>query len=146
MVNNDIYIIAPLVGGNPTDIHRYKNFMDICYISIDKLSKMYNTKVQVYSANNINIPLIEEKKDQIYEFEYILFIIPAEHYSKFSNIITYGIQKNKKIYVLLLNNDFSSAVGIVINGYSDVHIDGNTKYIDTFDRFNRFISCSDSKE
>lgn len=50
------------------------------------------------------------------------------------------------MYVLLLNNDFSAAVGIVINGYSDVHIDGNTKYIDTFDRFNRFISCSDPKE
>ena len=146
MVNNDVYIIAPLVVVKPTDVQRYKNFMDICYTSIDRLSDMYNTKVQVYSANNINIPLIEEKKDQIYEFEYILFIISAENYSIFSNIITYGIQNNKKIYVLLLNNDFSSAVGIVINGYSDVHIDENTNYIDTFDRFNRFISCRDSKE
>ena len=146
MVNNDVYIITPLVGGTPTDIQRYKNFTDLCYISIDKLSKIYNTKVQVYSANNINISLIEEKKDQIYEFEYILFIIPNKHYSKFSNIITYGIQNNKKIYVLLINNDFSSAVGIVINGYSDVHIDENTNYIDTFDRFNRFICCNAPKE
>lgn len=62
MVNNNVYIIAPLIGGKPTDIQRYKNFMDVCYISIDKLSEMYNTKVQLYSANSINIPLIEKRK------------------------------------------------------------------------------------
>lgn len=55
-------------------------------------------------------------------------------------LIAHTISRNKKLYVLLLDEELKNAqAGIIANGYEDVNVDNEASKSDYFDVFCNFI-------
>lgn len=137
METYDAYIIAPIV--NSTNIIRNLNLIKIHEV-INNIIKLHNIKVDIYSPANIKINSEDEGRKSIDSALCVIVIVPTEHMRKFMLMIAHTISRNKKLYVLLLDEELKKVqAGIIANGYEDVNVDNEASKSDYFDIFCNFI-------
>lgn len=133
----DAYIVAPIV--NSANIVKNLNLIKIHEV-INNIMKLHNIKVDIYSPANIKINSEDEGRKSIDSALCVIVIVPTEHMRKFMLLIAHTISRNKKLYVLLLDEEFQKVqAGIIANGYEDVNVDNEALKSDYFDVFCNFI-------
>ena len=144
METYDAYVVAPIV--NSTNIIRNLNLIKIHEV-INNIMKLHNIKVDIYSPANIKINSDDEGLKSIDSALCVLVIVPTEHMRKFMLLIAHTISRNKKLYVLLLDEELQKVqAGIIANGYEDVNVDNEASKSDYFDVFcNLIISAKEEK-
>ena len=137
METYDAYIVAPIV--NSTNIIRNLNLIKIHEV-IKDIIKLHNIKVDIYSPANIKINSEDNGRKSIDSALCVIVIVPTEHMRKFMLLIAHTISRNKKLYVLLLDEELKKVqAGIIANGYEDVNVDNEASKSDYFDIFCNFI-------
>lgn len=137
METYDAYIVAPIV--NSANIIRNLNLIKIHEV-INNIIKMHKVKVDIYSPANIKTNSEDEGRKSIDSALCVIVIVPTEHMRKFMLLIAHTISRNKKLYVLLLDEELKKVqAGIIANGYEDVNVDNEASKSDYFDIFCNFI-------
>lgn len=136
----DVYIVAPIakltcdedkpLGSNIFKLHEV----------INRITKRYNTKVDIYSLANVKINSVPVSYSRIDVATCVIIIIPSENMSDFMLLIGHAIARNKKIYILLLDNKtHGMQTGVIVDGYENVYVDCVNPLLNDFDRLDRFI-------
>lgn len=137
METYDAYIVAPIVSS--ANIMRNQNVIKIHEV-INNIMKLHNIKVDIYSPANIKINSEDESRKSIDSALCVIVIVPTEYMRKFMLLITHTISRNKKLYVLLLDEKLQKVqAGIIANGYEDVNVDNDALKSDYFNMFCNFI-------
>ena len=137
METYDAYIVAPIVNG--TDIIRNPNVIKIHEV-INNIVKLHNIKVDIYSPANIKINSETESRKSIDSALCVIIIVPTEYMRKFMLPIAHTISRNKKLYVLLLDEELKKVqAGVIANGYENVDVDNEALKSDYFNTFCNFI-------
>ncbi len=140
MNSYDVYIVAPIskltcdedkpLGSNIFKLHEV----------INRITNRYNTKVDIYSLTKVKINSVPESCKRIDEATCTIIIIPCENILDFMILIGHAIARNKKIYILFLDNKtHGSQTGVIANGYENVYVDCVSLLLNDFDRLDRFI-------
>lgn len=136
----DVYIVAPIAkltcdDGKPLGSNIFK-----LHEVINRITKRYNTKVDIYSLANVKINSVPEGYSRIEVAACVIIIIPSENVNDFMLLIGHAIARNKKIYILLLDNKtHGTQTGVMVDGYENVYADCVNPLLNDFDRLNRFI-------
>ena len=120
----DVYIVAPIakltcdedkpLGSNIFKLHEV----------INRITNRYNTKVDIYSLAKVKINSVPESCKRIDEATCTIIIIPCENIHDFMILIGHAIARNKKIYILFLDNKtYGSQTGVIADGYENVYVD-----------------------
>lgn len=120
----DVYIIAPVVKLTDNDNKSPINNILKIHEVITRITKIYKTKVDIYSLTKIKINSISESYKQIDLASCIIIITPYDNVQDFMILIGHAISRNKKICILLLNNttkEFNSSY--IIDGYKDLFVE-----------------------
>ena len=136
----DVYIVAPIakltcdedkpLGSNIFKLHEVINI----------ITNRYNTKVDIYSLAKVKINSVPESCKRIDEATCTIIIIPCENIHDFMILIGHAIARNKKIYILFLDNKtYGSQTGVIADGYENVYVDCVNPLLNDFDRLDRFI-------
>lgn len=137
MEKYDAYIVAPIANG--TDIMRNSNVMKIHEV-INNIVRLHNIKVDIYSPANIKINSETESRKSIDSAQCVITIVPTEYMRKFMVLIAHTISRNKKLYVLLLDEKLQKVqTGVIANGYENVDVDNEAWKSDYFNTFCNFI-------
>lgn len=140
METYDAYIVAPIV--NSANIIRNLNVIKI-YEVINKIMKLHNIKVDIYSPANIKINSEDASRKSIDSASCVIIIVPTEYIRKFMLLIAHTISRNKKLYVLLLDEELQKVQArIIANGYEDVNVDNEALKSDYFNIFCNFITSA----
>lgn len=136
----DVYIVAPIAkltcgDGKPLESNIFK-----LHEVINRITKRYNTKVDIYSLANVKINSVPMSYSRIDVATCVIIIIPSENMSDFMLLIGHAITGNKKIYILLLDNKtHGMQTGVIVDGYENVYVDCVNPMLNDFDRLDRFI-------
>ena len=136
----DVYIVAPIAkltcdGGNSLGSNIFK-----LHVVINRITKRYNTKVDIYSLAKVKINSVPESCKRIDEAICTIIIIPCENIHDFMILIGHAIARNKKICILLMDNKtHDSQTGVIAGGYDNVFVDCVNPLLNDFDRLDRFI-------
>lgn len=135
----DVYIIASIMKSNKKHNKIDDNIFKL-HDCITEVMRTYKAKVDIYSLINKNIYSISESKNHIDVSACVIIISPSEYMQDFMKLIAYTISKNKKLYLLFLdNNTYISQTGLIANGYEDVTVDAIDSEISDYKRFESFI-------
>lgn len=133
----DAYIVAPIVKGD--DIIENQNVIKINEV-INNIIKLHNIKVDIYSPADIKINSEDKSCKSIDSALCVIIIVPTEYMRKFMMLIAHTISRNKKLYVLLLDEELQNVqAGIIANGYEDMNVDNEALKSDYFNMFCDFI-------
>lgn len=136
----DVYIVAPIGKIARDDDNLLGNNIFKLHEVINRITKRYNTKVDIYSLAKVKIHSVPESCKRIDEATCTIIIIPCENIHDFMILIGHAIARNKKIYILFLNNKtHGSQTGVIADGYENVHVDCVDPLLNDFDRLNSFI-------
>ncbi len=136
----DVYIVTPIAKFTCDDNNSLRGNIFKLHEVINRITKKYNTKVDIYSLANIKINSVPESYSRIDVAACVIIIIPSENVSDFMILIGHAIATNKKIYILLLDNKTHGAqTGVIADGYESVYVDCVNPLLNDFDRFDRFI-------
>lgn len=136
----DVYIVAPItklfcdddnpLGGNIFKLHEV----------INRITKRYNTQVDIYSLANVKICSVPESCKRIDEATCTIIIITSENIHDFMILIGHAISRNKKICILFLDNKtHDSQAEIIADIYENVYVDCVNPLLNDFERLERFI-------
>lgn len=136
----DVYIVAPIVKV----IYDDKDFLcsNVLKIheTINKITEKYKSKVDIYSLAKVKINSVPESCKWIDKATCTIIIIPCENIHDFMILIGHAIARNKKIYILILENKtHDSQTGVIADGYENVYVDCVNPLLNDFDRLDRFI-------
>lgn len=83
---------------------------------------------------------VRERCKRIDETTCTIIIIPCENIHDFMMLIGHTIARNKKIYILILENKtHDSQTGVIADGYENVYVECVNPSLNDFDRLDRFI-------
>lgn len=140
MENYDVYIVVPIIKKSNEAQNKVENNIFRLHDCINSLKQTYKTKVDIYSLSNVKINSVNESRKCIDASTCVIIIIPSEYIRDFMTLITYTISKNKKLYVLLLDDETHILqTGLIADGYKDVTADHMDYGADDYQRFERFI-------
>ncbi len=144
MKNYDVYIIAPIMtkSNNVYNISKNEDDMAALNYNISKLMRLYKAKVDTYNFIDSKINYVDEGREHIDASSCVIIVAPSDsnNMREFMQLISYAISKNKKLYVLILNNKTQMIqTGIIANGYEDVTVDIDRNEMKSYKKYERFV-------
>lgn len=140
MNSYDVYIVAPITKLSCNDDNPMGSNILKLHEVINRITKRYNTKVDIYSLANVKINSVPVSYSRIDVAACVIIIIPSENMNDFMLLIGHAIARNKKIYILFLDNKtHGSQTGVIADGYENVYVDCVNPLLNDFDRLDRFI-------
>ncbi len=107
----DVYIVAPIAKLTCGDGKTLGSNIFKLHEVINRITKRYNTKVDIYSLAKVKINSVPESCKRIDEAACTIIIIPCENIHDFMILIGHAIARNKKIYILFLDNKTHGSQG-----------------------------------
>jgi hypothetical protein len=139
----DVYIVAPIAKLTCDEEQLLGSNIFKLYEVINSITNRYNTKVDIYSLAKVKINSVPENCKKIDEAACSIIVTPSENVHDFMILIGYAIARNKRIYILLLDNKtHDSKAGIIADGYENVYVDCVNPLLNDYNRLERFILSS----
>lgn len=142
MENYDAYIIVN-AGGENNDMNSLED-PDIMKIqkAVTGLSKIYNIKTDIFSAETPYGDMRELRR-LINSSLCSIVVVPSGDMSGFMTPIIHTISKNKKLYVLVVDEKSKNVrTEITADGYENVTVSDRTSDADYFKLFSSFIASA----
>ncbi len=138
-----IYIVAPVAKLSCDDKCSLSDNILKLHEAIHKISETHKAKVDTYSLAKVKINSVPESCRRIDEAACTIIITPSENVHDFMILIGHAIARNKKIYILLMDNKtHDSKAAIIADGYENVYVECINPMLNDFDRLERFILSS----
>lgn len=140
MDSYDVYIVAPVAKLSCDDKCSLSDNILKLHEAVHRISETYKAKVDIYSLAKVKINSVPESCKKIDEATCTIIIIPSENVHDFMILIGHAIARNKKIYILLMDNKtHDSKAGIIANGYENVYVECVNPMLNDFNRLEQFV-------
>lgn len=136
----DVYIFAPIAKLTC----EIKNSLGVdilkLYDVVNKITEIYKARVDIYSLDNVKINSVLESCKKIDEAACTIIIAPSDNILDFMILIGHAIARNKKIYILLINDSSSDyKITLLAKEFDNVCVDCVNPLLIDFDMLESFI-------